>query len=125
MMVLNLKANIIDIEIEFLHDDLEEIIFMEIPSGIKVGNGKCLVLKKTIYGMCIVLENFVKLVKALNSCEFTGILVDPCLWVKKSNTGTVMMVIYLDDCLGIGSDEDIKEVIEDLKKHEFVLKIEE
>jgi hypothetical protein len=31
----------------------------------------------------------------------------------------------LDNCLTIGTDEDIKEVIEDLKKNDFGLIIEE
>jgi hypothetical protein len=56
---------------------------MEITIGMEVGNGKCLVLKKTIYGPAQSSRQFyVKLVKALKSCGFTGILVDPYLWVK-------------------------------------------
>jgi hypothetical protein len=35
------------------------------------------------------------------------------------------MPIYLDNCLTIGSDQGIKEVIEDLEKHDFGLKVEE
>jgi hypothetical protein len=38
MMVWNLKAKIIDTESLFPHGDLEETIFMEIPSGIEVGD---------------------------------------------------------------------------------------
>jgi hypothetical protein len=67
---------------------------------------------------------YFKLVKALKSCGFIGSLADPCIWVKQFNTGIVMMVIYVDNCLIIGSYEGIKEVIEDLKKHDFSLDIE-
>jgi hypothetical protein len=35
----------------------------------------------------------------------------------------VMMEIYVEDCLTFGSDEGIKEIIEDLKRHEFGIKI--
>jgi hypothetical protein len=57
---------------------------MEIQSGMEVDYGKCLVLKKTIYGLVQSARQFyVKLVKALKSCEFIGSLVDPYLWVKK------------------------------------------
>jgi hypothetical protein len=87
--------------------------FTEIPSGIEVGDGKCLVLKKTIYG--IVQSDrkpHVIVVKALKSCGFTGSFVDPCLWVKKFNSGIVMMAIYVDEYLATGSDGGIKEVIE-------------
>jgi hypothetical protein len=41
MMVWNLKAKIIDIEIALLQGDLEERIFMEIPSGMKLSDSKC------------------------------------------------------------------------------------
>jgi hypothetical protein len=50
MIVWNLKANIIDIESSFLYDGLDERIFMEIPIGMVVGNGKCLFLRKKIFG---------------------------------------------------------------------------
>jgi hypothetical protein len=49
MIACNLNSKMIDIETVFLHGDLEESSFMEIPSHIEVANGKCIVLKKTIY----------------------------------------------------------------------------
>jgi hypothetical protein len=51
MMVWNLKAKIIDIETAFLHGDLEERIYIEIPRGMQVGDGKYHDLEKTIYGL--------------------------------------------------------------------------
>jgi hypothetical protein len=51
MMVWNLKAKIIDIETAFLHGDLEERIYIEIPSDMQVGDGKYHDLEKTIYGL--------------------------------------------------------------------------
>jgi hypothetical protein len=127
MMVWNLKAKIIDIETTSLHGDLEEeSIFMEIPSDMGVGDGKCLVLKKTMYGIEQSARQFyVKLVKALQRCGFTGSLADSCLWFKQSNIGKIMISIYVDDCLIIRSDEGIKGVIEALKNHDFGLHIEE
>jgi hypothetical protein len=96
MMVKNLKAKIIDLESACLHSDLEESIYMEISSGMEVGNGKCLVLKTTIYELVQSVRQFyVKLVRKLNSCRFTGSLVDPWQWVKQSNTGILMMAINL------------------------------
>jgi hypothetical protein len=113
MIAWNLKAKIIDIEIAFLHGELRgknfHGCFMEIPSGIEVGDGKFLVLKKTIYGLVQDARQIhVKFVKALKSCGFIGSLADRCLWVKQSNTGTFMIVIYVDNWLTIGSDEGIK-----------------
>jgi hypothetical protein len=126
IMVWNLKAKIIEIETALLHGDLEESIFMDIPSAIEVGNGKFLVLKKTIYGLKqSARQLYVKLVKELKSYGFTGSLVYPCLWLNQYNIGIFMMAIYVDDCLTNEYDEGIKEVIECLKKHDFGIKIEE
>jgi hypothetical protein len=66
----------------------------------------------------------VKVVKALNSCGFTDILVDLCLWVKQSNSAIVMMSIYVGNYLAIGYDDGIKGVIQDWERYDFVLKIE-
>jgi hypothetical protein len=86
MVVYYLKAKIIEIETAFRHGDLEERIFMEIPSSIEVKNCKCLILKNKIYGIVQISRPFnAKLVKALKSCGFTGSLVDPFLCVKQSN----------------------------------------
>jgi hypothetical protein len=66
MLVWDLNKKIIHIETAFLHFDLEEIILMEIPSGMEVDNGKYLVLKKKIYGLVqSAIQFYVKLIKAL------------------------------------------------------------
>jgi hypothetical protein len=125
-MVWNLKVNIIDIETAFLSSELKQSIFMEIPSGMEVVNSKCLVLKKTIYVLIQSARQFhVKHVKALKSCGFTGSLLDPCLWIKNSNSGMSMMAIFLENRQTTESKEGIKEFLQDLKRHDFGLKIED
>ena len=126
MLVWNLKAKIIDVETAFLHGDLKEEIFMEIPQGMDADKEDCLSLNKTIYGLVQSARQFyIKLVEALKSCGFKGSEVDPCLWTKHSSLGMVMMAIYVDDCLTIGTDEAIEEVINALKGHNFGLKVED
>ena len=66
-----------------------------------------------------------KLVSALKECGFNGNSVDPCLWTKYSNHGIVLLGIYVDDCLVIGSNEGIDDVINGLKMHTFGLKVED
>ena len=62
---------------------------------------------------------------ALKDCGFQGSLVDPCLWIKHFNQGIVIIAIYVDDCLIIGDDSKINEVIEELKGYNFGLKVED
>jgi hypothetical protein len=56
-----------------------------------------------------------KLVEALNGYGFEGSPVEPCLWTRNSSSKIVMMAIYVDDCLTIGTDTAIDEVIESMK----------
>ena len=51
MLTWNLKGKIVDIETAFLHGDLKEIIYVQIPKGLKAEENECLILKKTIHGL--------------------------------------------------------------------------
>jgi hypothetical protein len=44
MLIWNLKAKIVDVETAFLHGDLKEKIFMEIPEGMDAAKEDCLYL---------------------------------------------------------------------------------
>jgi Reverse transcriptase (RNA-dependent DNA polymerase) len=45
MLTWNLSGKVIDIKTAFLHGNLKETIFMEIPKGMDSNNNKCLILK--------------------------------------------------------------------------------
>jgi Reverse transcriptase (RNA-dependent DNA polymerase) len=51
MLTWNLVRKVIDIETAFLHGNLKETIFMEIPKGMDSNKNECLILKRTIYGL--------------------------------------------------------------------------
>ena len=59
----------------------------------------------------------------LKSIGFKGGDVDPCLLFKKTEHGLVLIGLYVDDLLIIGSKEDINIVIGDIEKY-FKVKIE-
>ena len=126
MLTWNLIGKVIDIETAFLHGDLKETIFMEIPKGMEANKDECLILKRTIYGLVQSAREFYnKLVLSLKGCGFMGIPVDPCLWIKHSEFGIVMVAVYVDDCLVVGSEEGIQDMINCLKNCDFGLKIED
>jgi Reverse transcriptase (RNA-dependent DNA polymerase) len=121
MIAWDLKAKIIDVETTFLHGDLKEETFMDIPPGMEVDKDECLTLKKTICGLVkSAIQFYVKLVEALKSCGFKESQIDPCLWINNTSSGIILMAIYVDDCLTIGTDEAINEVIESLKDTRLV-----
>jgi Reverse transcriptase (RNA-dependent DNA polymerase) len=88
MLTWNLKAKVVDIETAFLHCNLKETIYMEIPKGMEASIDACLILNNTIYSLVQSTREFYnKLVSALKDCGFQGSLVDPCLWIKHFNQG--------------------------------------
>jgi Reverse transcriptase (RNA-dependent DNA polymerase) len=99
-----------------LHGILKETIFMEIPKGMDSNKNECLILKRTIYGLvqsARELNN--KVVLCLKCCGFMGSPVDPCLWIKHSEFGIVMVAVYVNSCLVIGSKKGIQDMINCLK----------
>jgi len=51
MIVWNLDAIIVDVETAFLHGDLEEEIYMNLPDGMEGMDDECLLLLKALYGL--------------------------------------------------------------------------
>jgi hypothetical protein len=50
-LLWGMQANIVDVETAFLHDNLQEEIYMNVPKGMSKNDNNCLLLKKTIYGL--------------------------------------------------------------------------
>jgi Reverse transcriptase (RNA-dependent DNA polymerase) len=82
MLTWNFKAKVVNIKTAFLHGDLKERVYMEIPKGMDVNIDECLILNTTIYGLVQSAREFYnKVVSALKDCGFQGSLVDPNLWI--------------------------------------------
>ena len=125
-LVWNLKASIIDVETAFLHGNLKEEIYMDVPPGLNVDPTKCLKLKRTIYGLVQSAREFYKkFTDVLKIIGFSGSKSDPCLWTKWTDNHVILIGIYVDDCLVIGDEEKIKNLVDELKIHGFNLKVEE
>ena len=124
-LTYNLQASIVDVETAFLHGDLQEEIYMNVPEGLQQDSTNCLFLKKTIYGLVQSAREFYnKLLSTLKSMGFAENKSDPCLLAKWTNDIPILIGIYVDDCLVIGKDEEIHRVIEGLRERGFSLKIE-
>jgi hypothetical protein len=84
-------------------------------------------LQKTIYGLVQSLRKFYEnLINVVKVIGFYGSKSDPCLWTmwdKKVNH-IIIIGIYFNDCLIIGKEEIIECLVDELKKHDFNLKIE-
>jgi hypothetical protein len=118
-----LPAKIFDVKTS---GELNEKIFMEIHEGMYAAKKDCLSLNKTIQGRVQNTRQFyIKFVEALKSCGFKASEEDPCLCTKHSSLGMVIVVIFVDDCLAIGTEEAVEEVMNSLKGNNFGLKVED
>jgi hypothetical protein len=110
-----------DIKSSFLHGDLQEEIYMEQPPDY-VHNDSSLVfyLKKSIYGLKQAprawyekMENFL-LDTGISRCHF-----DPNVYTKKIGIHLIILVLYVDDLILIGSDPKILNHVKTNLKKKF------
>jgi hypothetical protein len=50
-LLWDLQASIVNVETAFLHGNLQEEIYMNVPKGMNQDDNTCPLLKKTIYGL--------------------------------------------------------------------------
>ena len=123
-MMNNWNAELIDIETAFLHGEMEELIFMDLPEGLNVIEGidennddDCVILDKCIYGTVQSARQWAKKFKqTLKKLNFNVSLLDPCLMSRTDEHGMTILCIYVDDVLIIGNQEAIDETIKDIEK---------
>ena len=128
-MILALMNNwdmeIIDIVTAFLYGDLEETIFMKIPAGLDeylqttFDEDDCVILDKSLYGLVQAARQFHKklLDVMINKLGFEKCKADECLLKKKTDKGTVIVCVYIDDTLCVGNKEAIADFKQELKQY--------
>ncbi|KAK1422305.1 hypothetical protein QVD17_25324 [Tagetes erecta] len=121
----NLEVHQMDVKTAFLNGDLEEEIYMEQPEGFSAPGqeGKVCRLVKSLYGLKqapkqwhqkfdnVMLDNDFK----INEC-------DKCVYVKDTSRGYVILCLYVDDMLIIGSDDSMIKSTKDMLKAKFDMK---
>jgi hypothetical protein len=82
-VIWDLKERIVNVKMAFLHNDLQEEIYMNTPEGLLQDSKSCLLLKKTIYELVQSSREFyIKLLFTLKSMGFTENKSDPYLLTK-------------------------------------------
>jgi hypothetical protein len=123
MLIKQLESEQIDVETAFLHGDLEEKIYMRCPEGLDCEDDECILLEKAMYGLVQAARQwYKKFVAMLRSIGFIPSLADPCMLCKEEANGdSTILVIYVDDCICIGTRVAINQAISDIASH-FIIK---
>ena len=119
-----LVAKVINIETNFLYQELEEEIDMEYPLGMKdLSKDDCIILKKCIYGSLQAARQYDnKDAEISKKISFTRGIYDPWLYIKQCTKSKVHITFYINNNLMIGNPEVIDEVVKLLQENGLVLK---
>jgi hypothetical protein len=104
-----------DVKTTFLHEDLEEEIYMKKPEGYVVKGKKELVrkLKKSLYGLKQLPRMwYQKFDTYMLGLGFKRSKEDHCVYFKLIGDHLIYLLLYVDDMLLIGNN---KEIIQDVK----------
>ena len=106
------KLTQIDVKNAFLYGELEEEVYTRPPLGYTCEENKVCRFRKALYGLHLELGllNFTRLSPQLNISSDGH---DSALFTRKTDNGTVVLLLYVDDMLITGDDS---VGIEELKK---------
>lgn len=116
-LINDFATSTIDFTLAFPQVDLDVDVFMELPTGM-VGpdgsrKGYILKLNKSLYGLKQASHNwFLYLCKALENRGYIQSSVDKCVFYKDD----IVLLIYVDDILIIGKDNDKVDAFKDSMK---------
>ncbi|KAK8936568.1 hypothetical protein KSP39_PZI012702 [Platanthera zijinensis] len=98
----------LDIKNAFLNGDLQETVYMQQPPGFETtGESRVCHLLKSLYGLKQSSQTlFDKFSKALREIDFTRSSADFSLFTRHQATGTVLLLVYVDDIIITGDDSN-------------------
>jgi len=95
----------LDVNNAFLHSELDEEVYMQMPKGIPNPNHKVCRLRKSLYGLKQASRQwFSKLKDTLISLGYTQSKSDYSLFLNKTSTQITVIAVYVDDILITCSD---------------------
>ncbi|XXG51938.1 hypothetical protein AAC387_Pa03g0390 [Persea americana] len=101
-----------DVTNAFLHGDLQEEVYMWIPQGVPSPSKRSVCrLRKSLYGLKQAPQAWFETFKG-RLCEsgFTQSPSDPSLFLCHTSTGVTVLLVYIDDIIIIGTDDDLIEL---------------
>jgi hypothetical protein len=125
LMLLNQwEGELVDVEVAFLHGDMDTEVYLEIPEGMEHfetvdRKNQCVKLIKACYGTVQAARQWYKTLMHVLVTElgYTRSKADPCLLMRENGLGKVVLCVYVDDASLIGDKKAV-----DFAKRELATK---
>ena len=112
-----------DVDSAFPYADLEEVIHIKPPVGVRVPPGCVLRLKKALYGLKQAPRAWYQLVTSvLLDFGFTKCVSDPCIFFLRRGNDMVMVGVYVDDILIAGNNRSLINEVKGYIEYHFKIK---
>ena len=94
-----------DVNNAFLNGDLSEEVYMQPPIGLSVESNKVCHLQRALYGLKQALSAwFVKFSSTISRLGYMASHYDSALFLRRTDKGTIFLLLYVDDMIIIGDD---------------------
>src|SRR5271163_1380438 len=103
---------------KFLNGELEEEVYIEQPEGCPLIDDKEIVcrLRKALYRLKQAPRTwYARLDKHLTKLGYRKGIIDSNLYWKETNDGLMILVIFVDDIIFGGNDEESEKFVEEMK----------
>lgn len=99
----------LDVKNAFLNGKLLEKIYVKPPRDVHINprDGYCMLLNKALYGLKQAARVwYFELEKCVFAIGFSKSTTDPSLYIRKSNQSEIYLLVYVDDVLLMGANDD-------------------
>ncbi|KAG7552374.1 Zinc finger CCHC-type [Arabidopsis thaliana x Arabidopsis arenosa] len=123
--IYDLEIHQMDVKTAFLNGELDEEIYMEQPEGFIVEGKekKVCKLKKSLYGLKQAPKQWhEKFDNTMRSYGFKINECDKCVYIKETKKDTIIVCLYVDDMLIMGTSRDIINTTKKMLSDNFEMK---
>ncbi|RVW42615.1 Retrovirus-related Pol polyprotein from transposon TNT 1-94 [Vitis vinifera] len=131
-VLLSLTANLdwplqqFDVKNAFLHGELSEEVYMDLPPGCIVSEKQCqkvCKLKKSLYGLKQSSRAWLgRFTKSMRAFDYRQSNSDHTLFLKKQHGKITTLIVYVDDMVVTGNDPEERKALQNYLSKEFEMK---
>ena len=94
-----------DVKNAFLNGELSEEVYIQPPPGLSVDSNKVCRLRRALYGLKQAPRAwFAKFSSTIFRLGYTASPYDSALFLRRTDKGTILLILYVDDMIITGDD---------------------